>query len=176
MLDDVGPQTLGGVDHLLVVQQTANLGDGGGQVQQAHGVAFGMLLVEDRLVLHEVLERHVQVGVELRTAGGVLLVEELRVGAAHADEPCGQIEPAAFAGRLVQASQGKLNFRVPVRAVHLAFAITEIMADAIRHAFGDVQGTLGAGDLVMGHGGFDEMAHGVELMAPAQAFEALLGR
>ncbi len=139
-------------------------------------MAFGLLLVKDRLVLHEVVQRHVQIGVELRAASLVLLVEELRVGAAHADEPCGQIEPTTLAGGLIQASQGQFDFRMSVGAMHLAFTVTEVAVDAVRDALGDVQGTLGAGDLVVGDGRFDEMTHCVEFVAPTQSLEPLFGR
>ena len=75
-------------------------------------MAFGMLLVEDRLVLHEVLERHVQVGVELRTAGGVLLVEtsELLLPA----EKVGWILRSLGERGLLAAVDGVLVARPPV--------------------------------------------------------------
>ena len=139
-------------------------------------MAFGLGLVEDRLVGHEVLERHVHVGVELRAAGLVLLVVELGVDAAHADEPRRQVEPTTLPGDLVQPCQGQFDLRMAVRAMDLAGRVAEVAVDAVGGAFGDVQGAGGAGGLVMRHGRLDEVAHRVQFVAPTQALEPLVGR
>lgn len=88
-------------------------------------------------------------------------------------EMSGKLQIRAVPRHTVQLDKGKLNLLMAGAAAALAFAGAEHAADQIREAARHIQQAALAGGLVVGDGGFDQVAAAVKLVSLRQILPAV---
>ena len=148
----------------LVAREREHLGHARVEVAGAHGVAHGLALFADGLVVLVVG------GVE---GGTGRAVERTQIGtAAPVDEVFDQLHRGRFVREAPELGQGDLGRLVSGDAFQLAASVAERARDQVHVAPHHVHQVVLAGELLVGEGRLHELAHAVELVAVLQVAPA----
>ncbi len=140
------PDGVDGPGVLRVAGQGCDVGHAAVKIAGAHGVADGLGLLHGR-------------------DARLMIVVTTRMTAAHVDEIFGEFEVALVAGDAVKPDEAHLNDFVSGPEMQLVGSGAEGLAEEVGFLDGDIEEVGLAGGLVVGGGGFEEMARIVKFVA-----------